>query len=57
MSANDQAVSILETLQGRDDVDLPDSVDAEDIAEAIDPTKPEPVNLKRVLEQFVEDER
>lgn len=54
MSATEQAASILETLQGRADVDLPESVDVDDIAEAIDPTQPEPVNLKTVIDQLVE---
>lgn len=54
-SAEAQAERILEELRSNPRVALPADVDVEDVVEAIDPTVPEPVNLNRVLEQFVRD--
>lgn len=52
-NARQQAERIIQVIEEERPVDLPPEVDVQDIAEVIDVTVPFPVNLNRVLEQFV----
>lgn len=51
-SPREQAERILRTIREERPETIPASVDVEDVEEAIDPSVPDPVNLRRVLEQL-----
>lgn len=50
-----QAEDILRELRERPDIALAADVDTEDLEELIDPEKPRPVNLRRIVEAIAAD--